>query len=86
MGIGPLDTKGRAEMMAKDESIEIAGVRVAPGDFIFGDVDGVVAVPSQIAEKTVALALEKIEAEDTTREELLRGESLKSVFARHGVL
>jgi len=85
-GIGPLDTKGRAEMMAMDEPIEIAGVRVAPGDFIFGDVDGVVAVPSQIAEKAVALALEKIAAEDTTREELLRGETLKTVFARHGVL
>ena len=55
-------------------------------DFIFGDGDGVVVVPSAIAEKAVALALQKIEAEDTTREELLRGESLKSVFARHGVL
>jgi regulator of RNase E activity RraA len=49
-------------------------------------VDGVVAVPRGIAERAVALALEKIEAEDTTREELLRGDSLRSVFARHGVL
>jgi 4-hydroxy-4-methyl-2-oxoglutarate aldolase len=85
-GIGPLDTKGRAEMMAMDEPIEVAGVAVAPGDFIFGDVDGVVVVPSQLAQKAIALALEKIEAEDTTREELLRGETLKTVFARHGVL
>jgi 4-hydroxy-4-methyl-2-oxoglutarate aldolase len=85
-GIGPLDTKGRAEMMAKDEPIEVAGVPVAPGDFIFGDVDGVVVLPSRIAGKAVALALEKIEAEDTTREELLRGETLRAVFARHGVL
>jgi 4-hydroxy-4-methyl-2-oxoglutarate aldolase len=85
-GIGPLDTKGRAEMMAMDEPIEVAGVAVAPGDFIFGDVDGVVVVPSQLTQRAIALALEKIEAEDTTREELLRGESLKAVFARHGVL
>ena len=85
-GIGPLDTKGRAEMMAKDEPIEVAGVPVAPGDFVFGDVDGVVVVPSRIAEKAVALALQKIEAEDTTREELLRGDTLRAVFARHGVL
>jgi 4-hydroxy-4-methyl-2-oxoglutarate aldolase len=85
-GIGPLDTKGRAEMMAKDEPIEVAGVPVAPGDFIFGDVDGVVVLPSRIATRAVGLALEKIEAEDTTREELLRGDTLRAVFARHGVL
>jgi len=85
-GIGPLDTKGRAEMMAKDEPIAVAGVPVAPGDFIFGDVDGVIVVPSRVAEKAIELALTKIDAEDTTREELLRGDSLKSVFARHGVL
>jgi regulator of RNase E activity RraA len=85
-GIGPLDTKGRAEMMVKDEPIEVAGVPVAPGDFVFGDADGVVVLPARIAAEAVALALRKIEAEDTTREELLRGETLRSVFARHGVL
>lgn len=85
-GIGPLDTKGRAEMMAMDEPIEVAGARVEPGDFIFGDVDGVVVVPARLAEEAIRLALAKIEAEDSTREELLAGASLRSVFERHGVL
>lgn len=85
-GIGPLDTKGRAEMMAADEPVEVAGARVEPGDFIFGDVDGVVIVPQKIAAEAVKLALEKIEAEDSTRDELLAGASLRSVFERHGVL
>ena len=85
-GIGPLDTKGRAEMMAADEPVEIGGARVAPGDFVFGDVDGVVIVPRAIAPVAIRLALAKIEAEDTTREDLLAGNSLRSVFERHGVL
>jgi len=85
-GIGPLDTKGRAEMMAMDEPIEVAGARVEPGDFIFGDADGVVVVPKRMAPEVVRLALAKIEAEDTTREELLAGSSLRAVFERHGVL
>ncbi|PSC04176.1 dimethylmenaquinone methyltransferase [Alsobacter soli] len=85
-GIGPLDTKGRAEMMAMDEPVEVAGVPVRTGDFVFGDVDGVVVVPREIAAEAVRLALEKIEAEDKTRDELLRGELLSAVFARHGVL
>jgi 4-hydroxy-4-methyl-2-oxoglutarate aldolase len=85
-GIGPLDTKGRAEMMAADEPVEVGGARVAPGDFVFGDVDGVVIVPRAIAPEAIRLALAKIDAEDTTREELLAGNSLRSVFERHGVL
>lgn len=85
-GIGPLDTRGRAEMMAVDEAVEVGGARVEPGDFIFGDADGVVIVPQRMAEEVVKLALAKIEAEDTTREELLAGASLRSVFERHGVL
>jgi regulator of RNase E activity RraA len=85
-GIGPLDTKGRAEMMAVDEPVEIAGAPVEPGDFIFGDVDGVVVVPQRFAREAVRLALSKIEAEDTTRDELLAGASLRAVFERHGVL
>lgn len=85
-GIGPLDTKGRAEMMAADEPVEVGGARVAPGDFVFGDVDGVVIVPRAIAPEAIRLALAKIEAEDSTRNELLAGTSLRSVFERHGVL
>lgn len=85
-GIGPLDTKGRAEMMAMDEPVEVAGARVEAGDFVFGDVDGVVIVPQRVAVQAVRMALEKIAAEDNTRDELLAGASLRAVFERHGVL
>jgi 4-hydroxy-4-methyl-2-oxoglutarate aldolase len=85
-GIGPLDTKGRAEMVEKDTAIDIAGVHVAPGDWVLGDVDGVVFVPADKAEAVFRAALDKIAAEDTTRAELEAGESLHTVYARHGVL
>jgi 4-hydroxy-4-methyl-2-oxoglutarate aldolase len=85
-GIGPLDTRNRAEMMAKDVTVTVAGVSIAPGDWILGDVDGVVVIPADKAELVVRAALEKISAEDTTRTELEAGESLRAVFARHGVL
>jgi regulator of RNase E activity RraA len=85
-GIGPLDTKGRAEMQEKDVPIEIAGVRVSPGDWVMGDVDGVVFVPADKAPAVFRTALDKIVAEDTTRQELEAGDSLHAVYARHGVL
>ena len=85
-GIGPLDTKNRAGMMAKDVTVSIAGVAVTPGDWILGDADGVVVIPADRAEAVIRAALEKIVAEDTTRAELEQGQSLRAVFARHGVL
>lgn len=85
-GIGPLDSKGRGEVRAIDIPIECAGISVRPGDWIFGDVDGVVILPADLAEKAVTLALEKVDQENTVREELAAGESLATVFARHQIL
>jgi regulator of RNase E activity RraA len=85
-GIGPLDTKNRAEMVAKDVTVTVAGVAVSPGDWILGDADGVVVIPADKADAVIRAALDKITAEDTTRAELESGQSLRSVFARHGVL
>lgn len=85
-GIGPLDTRNRAEMIEKDTGVMIAGVTVQPGDWILGDVDGVVTIPAAEADRVFASALAKIAAEDTTRAELEAGDTLRAVFARHGVL
>ena len=85
-GIGPLDSRGRGEVCAIDVPIECAGVTVNPGDLVFGDADGVVVVPQPIAIQTVKQALEKVEGEDRTRDELRQGARLAEVFKKYGVL
>ena len=85
-GIGPLDSKGRGMVMAIDVPISCGGARVAPGDWIFGDVDGVVVIPAGLAEETIKRALTKVTEENTVRAELERGDLLKDVFQRHGIL
>ncbi|WP_108660087.1 RraA family protein [Acuticoccus kandeliae] len=85
-GIGPLDSKGRAKMMAMDVPVECAGVAVSSGDLIFGDADGVVVIPADVADTVIATALEKIESENNTRDALLQGALLKDVFEKFGVL
>jgi 4-hydroxy-4-methyl-2-oxoglutarate aldolase len=85
-GIGPLDTKGRAEMIEQDTPVDIAGVHVSPGDWVMGDIDGVVFIPADKADEVFRTALDKIAAEDSTRAEIEAGDSLKAVYARHGVL
>jgi regulator of RNase E activity RraA len=85
-GIGPLDSKGRGKMMELDCRVVCGGVEVAPGDHVFGDADGVVIVPAAAADEVFARALEKVAAEDRTRDELRAGRSLRDAFDSFGVL
>lgn len=85
-GIGPLDSKGRAKMMAMDVPVKCGGVLVHPGDLVFGDADGVVVIPQAMAEEVVAAALAKIKTENSTRAELEQGLLLMDVYKKYGVL
>lgn len=85
-GIGPLDTRGRGKMIARDVTIECGGVTVRSGDIVFGDVDGVVIIPQAIAAQVIEAALRKVNSENKTREELENGLLLGEVYAKYGVL
>ena len=85
-GIGPLDSKGRGKMMAMDVPIVCAGAAVVPGDLVFGDVDGVVIIPQEIAADVIAAAVTKIDGENNTRAHLESGHLLADVYAKFGVL
>ncbi|MCK6453639.1 MAG: RraA family protein [Alphaproteobacteria bacterium] len=85
-GIGPLDSKGRGVVMMIDVPIVCGGTAVNPGDWIFGDVDGVCVIPAGLASETFRRSLAKVEAENTVRRELERGDKLADVFKRHGIL
>lgn len=49
--------------------IAVGGVTVHPGDYIIGDVDGVIVVPQQDAERIVAAAEAKLEKDETRAHE-----------------
>jgi regulator of RNase E activity RraA len=85
-GIGPLDSQGRGEIRAIDVPCTVAGVLVAPGDLVFGDIDGVVVIPRALEEAVLAAAADKLSREDSTMAELERGAKLAEVYARFGVL
>src|SRR5439155_22642430 len=44
-------------------SIEVGQVQVAPGDFVFGDLDGVVVVPRKVEAEVIERALAKARGE-----------------------
>ncbi len=85
-GIGPLDTRGRAKMVEMDTTVSCGGVSVSTGDIVFGDMDGVVVIPKDYADRVIARAQEKITSENHTRDELRQGTLLAEVYAKYGVL
>ena len=85
-GIGPLDSKGRGKMMAMDVPVRCGGVLVHPGDLVFGDADGVVVIPIDVAEEVIKAATLKISGENNTRAELEQGRLLIDVYKKYGVL
>ena len=85
-GLSPADSKGRLEVIAIRGTIPVAGVSVADGDLVFADGDGCVVVPASVEEEVVGRALEKVTGENTMREILARGASIRKVFKEYGIL
>ncbi len=85
-GFSPLDSKGRLAGVSHGQPVRVGDCVVRPGDWVLGDLDGVVVVPAELAGRTFARALEKVSGEDRVREELARGRSAREVFAQYGIL
>jgi regulator of RNase E activity RraA len=85
-GIGPLDTRGRGKLIEMDGPVECGGVRVRTGDLMFGDADGMIVIPREVRDEAIAKALEKVTAENKTRDELAKGAKLKDIYDKYGVL
>jgi regulator of RNase E activity RraA len=66
--------------------VEIGGVRVNPGDLVFGDMDGVLAIPRAAEAEAVTRALEKARGEKVVRREIEAGASSTDTFRKYGIL
>ena len=67
-------------------AIEIAGIRIRPGDILFGDRDGVIVIPREAEKEAIARALEKAATEDKVRLAIEAGMSTVEAFQRFGVM
>ncbi len=66
--------------------IEMADVRIEPGDIVFGDVDGVCIVPRGAEVETFTAALEKARGEQNVRQALEAGMSTVEAFEKFGIM
>ena len=66
--------------------IEINGVRIEPGDIIFGDLDGVCVIPQKIEMDVIYDALEKALGEKIVQNAILEGMTACEAFKKYGIM
>jgi len=66
--------------------IEMDGVRIRPGDVIYGDRDGVLVVPAEAVNEAFAGAFEKARGENAVLKALEQGMSTVQAFETFGIM
>lgn len=85
-GMMPTDSKGRADFIDYNCPVRSGDAFVRPGDIVFADSDGIVAIPSEEEDEVLKVAYAKVSTENTVRRELLRGKLLREAWAKHRTL
>jgi regulator of RNase E activity RraA len=67
-------------------AVECHGVRVKPGDIVFGDLDGVLVIPREAEQESIRRALEKASTENKVRDAIRGGMSTVDAFKNFGVM
>ena len=80
------DQGPRGKVVDYRVAVEINGVRVSPGDIVFGDLDGVLIIPKQAEEEAIRRALEKAGTENRVRQAIEAGMSTVEAFRTFGVM
>jgi len=85
-GLRPVDSAGRGLVVVHGTPVVCGGVIVHPGDIVFGDSDGLVVIPQAVEREAIERAKAKVAGEDRARQDLERGDLLRDVYDRYGIL
>jgi regulator of RNase E activity RraA len=85
-GTNVYDSQNRQRVIDIDVTVEIDGVRFAPGDLVIADEDGVVVIPQQVEKEAVQKAWDKVHAENITRDAIRDGMKAMAAWKKYGVL
>ncbi len=85
-GFTPADSKGRVEFSETEVEIVCGGVRVRPGDIVYGDYDGVVVIPKQVVWEVLEEAEKKVEKETEFRKSIRQGMNFREAVQKYKVV
>jgi regulator of RNase E activity RraA len=80
----PLDTIGRWRLLEINTTITIGNTRVASGDYLVGDRDGIVVIPHGVAGEVVGQAEQVVHTENDVRKAILEGVDPVQAYQRYG--
>ncbi|AKJ64920.1 RraA family protein [Kiritimatiella glycovorans] len=80
------DQAPRGKVLDFRVPLEIEGVRVADGDIVFGDMDGVCVVPREIETEVFVRAIEKARGEKTVLKAIRGGMGAREAFDTYGIM
>jgi regulator of RNase E activity RraA len=80
------DQAPRGKVIDFRSTIEIDGVVINDGDIVFGDIDGVCIVPTQITEEVFTRALEKARGEKQVQTAIENGMSAVKAWETYGIM
>ena len=66
--------------------IEMNGVRIQPGDMIFGDIDGVCVIPRLAEDEVFTRAIEKARGERTVLKAIQGGMTVVEAWRKYGIM
>lgn len=79
-------TPGRSKITEINQPVRVGGVLIRPGDFIFGDRDGVIVIPAEIVEEVLSEAEDVTVKETAIREAVASGATLFQVYEESHLL
>jgi 4-hydroxy-4-methyl-2-oxoglutarate aldolase len=85
-GVSPIDTTDRAAVVDIDCPVVFAGRRVAPGQIVFADLDGIVFIPKEVEKEAIREAVRRVRSESKVREALGAGKKVREVWDKYHVM
>lgn len=85
-GTSVYDSLHRQRVIDLDVTVEIGGVKFAPGDLVFADIDGIVCVPKEVEDEVISRAWAKVHTENAIRDSIRGGMKATTAFETYGVL
>lgn len=80
------DQRPRGKVVDFRCGIELGGVRIRPGDIVFGDLDGVCIIPQEAEKEITALAMEKAHGEKKVFEAIKNGMLAQEAWDTFGIM
>lgn len=81
----PLTAVYRYDIAEIGTPIRLGGVPIAPGDWILGDIDGLLVIPAGALDDVIAKAREVKDKEDIVRASLKTGGNIRELFETYRV-